>query len=399
MSRPTALGMKQQMLDEAIAATGYDDFGNPQFLQNMDRHLASIDEEGRVTPNGLKMTALQHGLALRALLHAQAGFKAHSDALAKPIVNPLIIAGIPRSGTTALHRLLFCDPQFQGYEHWLTRAPMPRPPRGIWPSLEPYREAKAGLDAVVAAAPEMLNDHMHEVDAVEESLFLLAATFCSNHFPEQWHVPSYDAWYRRADETPSYLWLADTHRLIGAETHGKRWLIKNPTDIFSIKAVLAAFPDAMIIQTHRDPLEAIPSLVNLLSNVRRMYEENNFDPELLIRRDGEFWELATRRMEEAKAQEPGRYLDIDFREFTRDQMATIYRIYDHFGLQLTGDVEDRMRSWLAANPRREARGGGPKHRAEDFGMSSGELAEVFSDYRHKYGYVWSDQSLPRANCE
>jgi hypothetical protein len=379
--------MKQQMLDEAIAATGYDDFGNPEFLTNMERHLASIDEEGRVTANGLKATAAQHGLALRALLHAQAGFKARPDALARPIVRPLIIAGIPRSGTTALHRLLSIDPQFQGYEHWLTRAPMPRPPREVWASLKPYQEAKAGLDAVVAAAPEMLNEHMHEVDAVEESLFLLAATFCSNHFPEQWHVPSYDAWYRAADEVPSYLWLADCHRLIGADTPGKRWLIKNPTDIFSIRAVLTAFPDAMIVQTHRDPVEAVPSLVNLLANVRRMYEEENFDPELLIRRDAEFWELATRRVESAKAREPQRFLDVDFRDFTGNQMATIHRIYSHFGLYLDAAVEDEMRRWLVANPRRETPGGGPRHRAEQFGMASGELAEIFGDYRRKYGYA------------
>lgn len=387
MSKPTAMAMKQQMLEEAVAATGHDDFGNPAFLENMDRHLASIDEEGRVTANGLKATAAQHGLALRALLHAQAGFKARPDALARPIVAPLIIAGIPRSGTTALHRLLSVDPQFQGYEHWLTRAPMPRPPRETWPQIRAYQEAKVGLDAVVAAAPEMLNDHMHEVDAVEESLFLLAATFCSNHFPEQWHVPAYDAWYRQADEVPSYLWLADCHRLIGAETPDVRWLIKNPTDIFSIDAVLKVFPDAMIVQTHRDPVEAVPSLVNLLANVRRMYEEENFDPELLIRRDAEFWELATRRAERAKAREPRRFLDVDFRDFTSDQMATIHRIYDHFGLQLSASVEAAMRQWLAANPRRPVAGGGARHRAETFGMASGELAEVFSAYRQQYGYA------------
>jgi hypothetical protein len=68
-------------------------------------------------------------------------------------------------------------------------------------------------------------------------------------------------------------------------------------------------------------------------------------------------------------------------------MGTIYRIYEYFGMTLTAEVEDEMRRWLAANPRREAKGGGPKHRAEDFGMSTGELAEIFTDYRRKYGYA------------
>jgi hypothetical protein len=330
------------------------------------------------------MSEGQIGLSLRALLHAQAGFKKRPDALAKPIVRPLIIAGIPRTGSTALHRLLYIDPQFQGTEHWITRAPMPRPPRETWSSIPAYQVAKAGLDATVAAAPELFTEHMHEVDAVEESLFLLAATFCSNHYAEQWDVPAYDAWYRQADERPTYRWLADVHRLIGADTPGRRWLIKNPTDIYSIEAVLDAFPDAMIIQTHRDPVQAIPSLANLLVAVRRMYEGDNCIPEHLIRRDTEFWNLGTERIEAAKKREPDRYLDVDFNTFLADQMGTIHRIYSHFGLTLKDDVEREMRAWLAANPRRP--GAVQRHKAEDFGMPSGEIAEVFADYRRKYGY-------------
>jgi hypothetical protein len=374
-----------RLLEAAVAAVGCDDFGPKLFMEGFERHLAAIDEAGRVTLNGRRMTEAQIGLALRALLHAQKGFKQHPEVLKRPIGRPLIINGIPRSGTTALHRLISIDPQFQGTEHWITRAPMPRPPRETWASIPAYHEAKAGLDATVAAAPELRTEHMHEVDAVEESLFLLAATFVSNHYPEQWYVPSYDAWYRNADERPSYLWLADVHRLIGANDPDRRWLIKNPTDTYSIEAVLAAFPDAMIVQTHRDPVQAIPSVANLLVGVRKMYEEENCDPHALIQRDAEFWNLAMERMESGKRRDPKRYIDIDFNDFILNQMSAIHRIYEHFDIDLSPDVESRMQEWLAANPRRP--GAVQRHKAEDFGMSSGELGEIFTQYRRTYGYV------------
>src|ERR1700756_3282167 len=108
-----------RLLEEAVKTTGCDDFGPPLFLEGFRRHLAAIDEEGRVTPNGRIMTEGQVGLALRALLYAQKGFKQHPAALKTPITKPLIICGIPRTGTTALHRLLSIDPQFQGTEHWI----------------------------------------------------------------------------------------------------------------------------------------------------------------------------------------------------------------------------------------------------------------------------------------
>lgn len=384
MIKETMSAAAERLLEEAAAATGCDDFGHPVFMEGFRTHLSAIDESGRITARGRVMTEAQLGLALRALLYAQKGFAARPDALKQPITQPLIITGIPRSGTTALHRLLSMDPCFQGTEHWITRAPMPRPPRETWTTIPAYREAKAGLDATVELAPELLTEHLHEVDAVEESLFLLAATFVSNHYAEQWYVPAYDAWYRKADERPSYRWLADVHRLIGADTQERRWLIKNPTDIYSIDAVLDAFPDAVIVQTHRDPVEAVPSLVNLVFAVRKMYEEENCDPVTLMRRDLEFWSLATTRMEAAKQREPSRYLDVDFRDFLFDQMKVIQRIYSHLGLTLKAEVENDMRTWLIANPRKP--GPTARHKAEDFGVSSGEVAEVFTDYRRKYGY-------------
>jgi hypothetical protein len=368
MTYSTMLSTRNKLIDDAIAETGLDDFGSPSFLRNMERHLMSIDACGMLTRAGTKASDGQIGAFLRTLLHAQAGLKARPDVLHLPITKPLIITGIPRSGTTALHRLLSVDPQFQGLEHWLTRTPTPRPPREIWTRLPAYRDAKAKVDAIIAKAPEMLTEHMFSVDGVEETIWLLAATFCSNFFPEQWTSPSYDAWYHHVDERPIYLWMADVLRLIGADSSDKRWLMKNNSDLFSIDALLAAFPDAMIVQTHRDPVQAIPSTINLMYPIHRIYEEGKADPEAIARREIHFWKIALDRMETAKAQKRARYLDVDFRDFVSDQMGTVQKIYEDFDIPLKAEVEAEMRLWLAEHPRRA--GEMQRHKAESYGTPS-----------------------------
>lgn len=378
-------GQRQHLLDDAATMAGAGDFGDNAFVEGLDRFLASVDAEDRLSAMGRAATEAQVGLLLRTRLHAQAGFAARPDALARTIERPLIITGIVRSGTTALHRLLSIDPQFQCSEHWLTRAPMPRPPRSQWAANPHYCDATATLDGMIAAAPEMLNDHMMSADAVEESIFLLAPTFCNNMFPSQWHVPDYDAWYRETDETPSYRWLADVLKLIGADTPDRRWLMKNPTDLHAIDAVLAVFPDALIVQTHRDPVQAIPSIANLLLAVRRLFEGDRADGHAVIEREAGFWADAIARTEAAKLREPGRFIDIEFGAFVKDQMGAVQSIYDGFGLILAPEVEANMRAWLDAHPRRS--GAIKRHAAEDFGLGEGALANLYADYRQSRGYA------------
>ncbi|MFD2501623.1 sulfotransferase family protein [Rhizorhabdus histidinilytica] len=214
-------------------------------------------------------TAFRIGQFLDARAMAVDGLRRHGEVRSTPIRQPLIIAGLVRSGTTALHQLLSLDPQFQGPEHWLTVAPMPRPPRDRWQDIPQYRAVADAIAAFVASAPEMLDDHMMSAEGIEESLFILATGFASNMWPSMWPVPRYDLWYRDRDDSDSYRWLADVLRLIG-KGDDRRWLLKNPTDLFSLGEVLNVFPDAMIVQTHRDPVEAMPSICNLILAAQRV---------------------------------------------------------------------------------------------------------------------------------
>jgi len=378
-------GAHDELLDRACQAAGFDDFGGDAFREGYARLLVSLDAEAGLHGSGI--AAAQGNLLgyLVARLRSVAGIKAHPQAMARPIVRPLIITGIVRSGTTALHKLLAMDPQFQCAEHWLTYFPQPRPPRQEWPGNPDFRTAKRNLDSLIEIAPEMLADHGMAADQPEETLFLLAQSFHTNLFPSTYHVPEYDAWYQSTSDRFSYEHAANNLRLIGAHDPERTWLLKNPTDAFSLRDVLDVFPDAMIVQTHRDPVQAVPSLVNLLSGGHRIFLGEGADMKRVIERENLFWAEAMRRAEAAKDSIPGQYVDIFFNEFVADQLGAVRRIYDHFNLTLDPSTEAAMRDWLARNPRRSTTM--QRFTPEYFGLPTQVMLDTYQDYRRRYDFA------------
>jgi len=372
---------REALLLDARRRTGFDDFGSG-WEDGFSRVLADLDRLGLGETIG--RTTRKVGSFLDARLYAEHGWKQHPECLATPIRQPLIIAGLVRSGTTALHKLLAMDPQFQSPEYWLTHTPMPRPPREKWIEVPEYRAIAGYLDEQIANAPAIKDDHNLAADEAEESIFLLAQTFANNMFCSLWDVPDYDAWYRQLDETPQYRRLADNLRLIGHGGPDKRWLLKNPTDLHALDAVLNAFPDAMIVQTHRDPVQAIPSIASLIYSARRAMCGPEADPARVGQREAGFWREAVARALEAKSRARN-FIDIEFRDFIADQMGTVRRIYDAFGLALTAEAEGLMQSWLDANPRKSQ--SLQRVQPEDFGLTRAGLEEQYATYRAQRGYA------------
>lgn len=371
------------LLAASTARTGLSDFGDPAFREGLDLLLSDIRALD-LAPEHAAASAYRIGQSLDTRALAVKGLKARPEVLDAPVRAPVIIAGLVRSGTTALHLLMSLDPQFQGPEHWLTVYPMPRPPRERWDEIPEYRTEKQVLEAYAASAPEMVDDHMMTAEGIEESLFILSASFSSNMWPSMWHAPNYDRWYRARDDSDSYRWLADVLRLIGAGDD-RRWLLKNPTDLFSLNEVLAVFPDAKVIQTHRDPVDSTPSVSNLIYAARRAFCGDRADPAEVGRREVDMWAEALDRAHAARQGGDATFVDVEFRDFTRDQIGTIRRIYEELGLTLTTATEAAMRAWLEAHPHRKV--AGPKHRPEDFGLTRDGMERTFAAYRKRRGYA------------
>ncbi|MGE0386156.1 MAG: sulfotransferase [Gammaproteobacteria bacterium] len=371
-----------QLHQTARAQTGLADFGRPDYMEGLRRLFEAVDgdcpigDAGRAVAFGMALTPL------KARLHTEAGWQRHPGCLKNPIKAPLIIMGIPRTGTTALHGMLAVDPQFQVLEHWLIPNPIPRPPREQWAAHPLFQASAAALEATYTILPKLKLTHEVSVDGADECLGPMQQGFVNNTFTSSLYVPSYDRWYRAQSEADSYRRYADILRLIGSNEPAKPWLLKNPTNIFRVENLLEVFPDARLVQTHRHPRETIPSLASLLTEMHAMAYGDPHHRQI-GEREQAFWGIAARRTMALRARQPGRICDVDYRAFMRDPFSVIERIYRHFDLELTGAARAAMRAWLDGHP--QNRHGAHRYTLEDFGLTPDSIQEHYGEYIRTYG--------------
>ncbi|HLZ96671.1 MAG TPA: sulfotransferase [Steroidobacteraceae bacterium] len=380
---PTSFAsMEDQLHGMAAQAAGLSDFGKDDYLAGLRALLAAFDGDLRLTDLGRQLAVGSVVGTLTARLHAQRGWRDRPDCAAIPIRRPLVITGIPRTGTTALHKLLSMDPQFQGLEHWLAETPMVRPGRETWPSHPAYQASVASLERFFTIMPDMRKAHDMVAGEVEECLEVLRQSFVSNRFGAGMHVPSYDAWFLRQDERASYRRYAEVLRLIGADEPERQWLLKNPGHVAQIECLLSVFPDACVVHTHRDPVKAIASLCSTLHMARRMFEGDAARAEVIGPRECAYWSRAVERTARIRAARPGQFYDVDQRQFHADPLGTVRGIYEFFGLRLSEAAALSMQRWTAESP--TTKHGEHRYDLASYGVSEGEIREQFAAYRRDH---------------
>jgi len=374
--------LEEELHKGATKATQLDDFGDPGYLIGMRVLLRAFDTDPELTEIGRQFAYGTVLSTLTARLHTQKGWSEHPDALRWRIEKPLVITGIPRTGTTALHKLLSMDPQFQGLERWLTETPMVRPPRETWETLPAFRATVANMEGFFAAMPEMRKAHDMVADEPDECLEVLRQSFVSNRFASSAYLPSYDTWFLEQSELHSYRRYVGVLRLIGAADRNKRWLLKNPGHVTQIEALLEVLPDACVIQTHRDPVQAIPSLCSTLHMARRMFEGDATRADVIGPRECRYWRQALDRTNRARRTRPAQFFDVDHRRFVADPMGTVKAIYAHFGLELSAVARERMQAWIVASP--TSKHGEHRYRLEDFGITREHIEREFAEHRDQH---------------
>lgn len=240
----------------------------------------------------------------------------------------------------------------------------------------------ANQQAFLDAVPALRVSHEVNADEVDECLNLLAQSFVSHYPATGYGLPSYDRWWWNRDETASYRRYADNLRLIGADDAAHRWLLKNPGHISHLDALLAVFPDACVIQTHRDPARCIPSVCGVIWPARCFFQARQTDPRDIGPRELRLWAESAERAQRVREAHPERFFDVRFADFRQDPMAVVRAIYRHFGLDLGDEAEQRMRRWLGANPQHKH--GRHEYSAERFGLSDGAIHERFADYMTRH---------------
>jgi hypothetical protein len=378
---------RNQLHDLVVQQLGADEFGPPDYLPGLDMLLLSLDYDPRLTERGRRIAwgELYNALYARAhacrMMRATPGFDSHA------IRQPVVITGIPRTGTTALHKLMAVDPQLQGLQTWLIGAPMPRPPRETWETHPRFLQTVEKLNKRYQATPDRKAAHLMVAEEVDECCLVLRQGFVSNIWSCLWTATSYDLWWQTQSELHCYQHLQRVLQLIGSNEPHKRWLLKNPGHIANLDLLFAVFPDARVIQTHRDPAKAIPSLCSMLIRNHDVVESGRRElrAHLLGIRETEKWAKATRDAEPVRRKYRGQVLDIVHGDFHRAPMQTIEQVYAFAGLELTSTVRAAMAQRIIDDPERQH--GVHRYDIADFGITEDQVRARFGDYIDHFNLI------------
>lgn len=380
---PAWIDREQELHERALAtergasAAGPDDFGDPSYLEPLRLLLASYDHEARFTRSGALMAEYFLVNILRGRLRAERWWDLRPDALDVPIERPIIITGLVRTGSTALHYLMGSNPDTQCLEYWLATHPQPRPPRHSWPQAFDYQAAESELRMIYLAGEKLESIHHMTAPGPEECRHFLAQSFTDDYFEVASTVPTYAEWYRTNRHVESYRRHRKLVQLVGSYDTDRRWLLKYPVHIRHIDSLLEVYPDACIVWTHRDPARVLASYVGLCEGFRTL-QERPPDRAEFAGHQLKVWSEAMTRGLAARAGREEQFHDVWFDDFVADPMGTAAGVYDRFDEPFTDTAEAAMRAWAADNP--PGKFGEHTYGKDDFGMSAGMIHERFADY-------------------
>ncbi|HTI21380.1 MAG TPA: sulfotransferase [Kutzneria sp.] len=379
-----SVGTVEDLHASATKITGLADFGDDEYRDGLAVLLASYERDAGLTPLGNKvMRSFLRGALVSRLL-SEAAWQQYPEHAEVPIERPIFVTGLPRTGTTALHRLLSADPAHQGLQVWLTEVPQPRPPRETWADNPVFQAIEENYRRHHVEHPEFMGLHYMSADEVEECWQLLRQSMRSISYECLAHLPTYSTWLAGQDWTEAYRRHRRNLQLIGLPDRDRRWVLKNPSHLFALDALLAAYPDALVIQTHRSPRSVIASVCSLNQQASAGWS-TVFEGDVVGRDQFDLWARGLDRFTADRAKhDPAQFFDVRYRDLVGDPIGTMRAIYAHFGLPLTDRAEAAMAAIHADNSSGQRQ---PAHRYQlsDFGLTGEEVDERFADYLRAQG--------------
>jgi hypothetical protein len=376
------VGTVEDLEASATRLTTLTDFGGDEYREGLAVLLESYATDEELTDLGRRVKRSELRGALVARLLSEAGFKqvAADDSL---IRRPIFVTGLPRTGTTAVHRLLAADPAHQGLEQWLCEMPQPRPPRETWADNPVFQQIQKGFEAFYEANPGFGGVHYIAADTVEECWQLLRQSAMSISYESLGHVPSYSAWLSKQDWTAAYARHRRNLALIGANDAEKRWVLKNPSHLFALDALFAVYPDALVVQTHREMRTTLASSCSL-SSLATVGYSTRFVGETLGRDQLDLLSRgAALTMTAREKHDPAHFYDVQYRDLVSDPVGTVEAIYRYFDLPWSDDVRAAVTAEDEAS-RSGHRAPSHKYALADFGLAEAEVDERFADYTARY---------------
>ncbi|MDZ7882640.1 MAG: sulfotransferase [Mycobacterium sp.] len=375
----------EQLVAAATEATGLADFGADEWREGLDRLVAALNDEADLNEIGIAAAAKEIKYLLIARLGIVAHATAHPEVAAADVVPPLVIIGQARTGTTILHDLMAQDPVVRVPVTWEVERPCPPPESATYDSDPRIAAVDARIKAVGAVMPELLGMHPMGAQLGQECVCITTSDFRSVLFATEYRIPSYARWlFGSHDHASSYRW----HRMFLQHLQHRhpttRWVLKSPGHIWTLGDLMFEYPAAQLVQTHRDPLRIIASVTSMYTTLRGT-TSSSVDPVEIAAEwahyimDGLDRSVAARQDGTVAAE---RVVDINFRDFMSDQVGTVARVYDKFGMPFTDDVRTRVGDFLAAHP--QDKHGGHRYTFASTGLDEAEWRERARGYQEYF---------------
>lgn len=381
-----ALPSAKTLIEEAEARTGLSDWGDFDITGPLEVLVNSVNTEAKLHERGEQASRERLAFVLGNSLRMIEDRKRWPQIAQEEIRAPIVIPGLPRSGTTVLLQLLSQDPANRSPLTWEILAPSPPPEAATYGTDPRIEEVQALLDRAGFTRPELMAIHPYGAKLAEECIFIFEHTVAHGPYRSFWDCPSYSKLTAAADDRATYQVHKKVLQQLQFRNPAERWVLKSPSHMFHLPALIETYPDAVFIQTHRDLGRIMPSLAGLLSILRRTFSD---DPAATDMHAAAQWALSVWRtgleaMTEFR-QRPGmndRFVDVDYKTMLADPLAGVEQIYHQLGLPLSAVAKARMEAWLGQN--RQGRHGAYEYSLAGCGLTEQDIEDNFGAYMERY---------------
>ena len=374
------------VLSDARRKVGLDDFGDERFLEPLEVLVDSINREAQLNPVGHLIIRGRIVGVLTNKLVAQDTIKRHPEILDIPVEAPIVVAGLARTGTTMLHRLIAQDPAIRSLASWEAINPAPakqKPGRKKDPR---FAQAAAAAKGLKYMSPGFFAIHPAEPDAPEEEVILLEQAFLTTTPEAMMNVPTYSKWLEAQDHVPAYQALRRMMQYLQWQRPGigkdVRWVLKTPHHQEYFDPLLEVFPKALLVHTHRDPLKTSPSLFSMLTHLQMIFSDE-VDPKRVARHWlGKIENMARRTLATRERVRDRGFIDVSYYDLIEDPLPEVARIYEAAGLELTAPTVRLMEASQKVN--KQHKYGRHKYSLADFGMTEEDVESRIAAYRARF---------------
>ena len=376
----------QAVLSDARRKVGLDDFGDEGFLEPLEVLVDSINREAQLNPVGHMIIRGRIVGVLSNKLVAQDTIQRHPEILDIPVEGPIVVAGLARTGTTMLHRLIAQDPSIRSLASWEAINPAPARQRAGKKRDPRFAQAAAAAKGLKYMSPGFFAIHPAEPDAPEEEVILLEQAFLTTTPEAMMNVPTYSKWLEAQDHVPAYQALRRMMQYLQWQRPGigkdVRWVLKTPHHQEYFDPLLKVFPKALIVHTHRDPLKTSPSLFSMLTHLQMIFSDE-VDPKRVARHWlGKIENMARRTLATRERVGDRGFIDVSYYHLIQDPLPQVARIYEAAGLELTAPAVHLMQASQKVN--KQHKYGRHKYSLAEFGMTEEDVESRIAAYRVRF---------------